>query len=357
VQQTEALEKQALVNEIERLQEKLATLQQGGSATRDTGNMSVPLSKWTIVHEVDCMRTDRTAYYLDEPLLISDRDLGHLHYQGQRQITNMRSWLRKQKTPFIVYRRYHCLHNRESPADPEERVLVKSDELDEVLSTWFRMSSGLSIYDRDGTYTERQLYAPYVCFFHFRHEARHLLFDPSPPVWGAPSLLEYLETAVAKVFQDAESIFATGKVTAELMPYLFKPGSLVCSEQSGDLVACEQASVLKTTDEDSIHYENGYEFRETRIVFDGKFRRLGPSMRYFTVSFEGGQAMTIEDLPFQPVAHISSERRAALEQRGKIFMRCEKQLYVTYPSEGGNHDFVRQPWMDCSLYLTDSCAG
>jgi hypothetical protein len=356
-EQAAALEQQTIADQIERLQKRLASLQQASHESRDAGHMGVHSKKWTIVHEVECLRSDRTTYHLDEPQLINDRDLGHLHWQGQRQITNIGSWIRRQKTPFVIYRRYRCIHQRDEPLDPDERLVVISDELDEALSAWFGMESGPSLYDRARTYAKRELYAPYVCFYHFQHEARQSLSDAGIPVWGASLLLEYLQTAIATVAQEAESVFASGRVTAEFMPYLFKPGSLVCFDHSGDLIACEQASVLKTTFEDSSLHRNSYECLATRVVFNGKFRRLDPSVRRFNVSFIGGQAINIEDLPVQPVAHITRERRLALERRGETFMRCEKQLYVTYPSEGGNHDFVRKPALECRSSSTDGCIG
>ena len=206
-----------------------------------------------------------------------------------------------------MYRRYRCIQQRDEPVDPDERLVVISDELDEALSAWVKMESGPSIYGRHGTYTKRELYAPYVCFYHFQHEARQCLLDAGTPIWGASLLLECLQTTIVTVAQEAESMFASGRVTAEFMPYLFKPGSLICFDHSGDLIACEQAPVLKTTFEDSSLHGNSYECLATRIVFNGKFRRLDPSVRRFDVSFDGGQAINIGDLPVQPVAHITRE--------------------------------------------------
>lgn len=341
VQQAAALEQKLLADQIDRLQRKLALLQQGGPKTCDVGHTSVPPKKWTVVYEVKCLRSGRTTYHIDEPELIHDQELGHLHWQGQRQLTNIESWIRRQRTSFVIFRCYHCVHKRNESLDPDERLVVISDELDEALSAWFRTGAGLSIYDQDQTYRNRELYAPYVCFFHFEHEATQSLSDTDVPIWGARSFLEYLQTTMVTVAQEVESMFATGRVSAELMPYLFKPGSLVCFDQSGDLIACEQASVLKMTGEDILRNRNSYECLTTRIVFDGRFRRLDSPKFTFDVNFVGGRAVNIEDLPVQPVACISEERRLALERRGETFMKCEKQLYVTYPSEGGNHDFVR----------------
>jgi hypothetical protein len=331
----EVLGRKALIHEVRRLRKKLASLQQWEPDEPEVHTASSTSSKWTILYEVACLGNSRATYYID------DRELEHRHWQGQRQVTNVSSWIRRQKTPFLISRMYSCVHQREQPLGPSEKLVIYSNELDDVIRTWLRSSNGMSIYELHRVYAHKELSAPYTWFFHFGHEAKQMLSDAETPSPDASSLLEYLHTATVAIAKDANDSFGAGKVTAELMPYLFKPGAVVCFEQSGNLIACEQASVLTMSHEDMTLHRKTYECSTSSIAFDGSFRYLAPTVRRITVELPYGQSMNIEDLSVQPLAYISSERRLSLERRGEIFMRCEQQLYVTYPNEGGHHDFVR----------------
>jgi hypothetical protein len=331
--------RKALIREVQRLRAKLTSLQEPDDS--DIHRPSSMPSKWTILHEVACLGSSRASFYLDEPVLIDDRELEHRHWQGQRQVTNVNSWIRKQRTPFLVSRTHSCVHQREQPLGPSEQLVIYSNELDDVLRTWLRSSNGMSIYEQDRVYANKELRAPYTCFYHFGQEAKQLLSSAATPSPDASSLFEYLDTATVAIAKEADDTFASGKVTAELMPYLFKPGAVVCFEQFGNLIACEQASLLKMSHEDVALHRKTYVCSTSSIAFDGSFRSLAPAARQITVELPYGQLMEIQDLSVQPLAYITRERRLSLERRGDIFMRCEKQLYVTYPNEGGHHDFVR----------------
>lgn len=333
-------EHRALVHEVRRLQKKLARLENRAAEPNDTDNTSKVPDKWTILHQVRCSDAAHRTSYLDEPKLIDDRDLSHLHWQGQRQVTNLRAWTRKQTAAFIVYREYHCGHRREEPHGPSEVLTVRSDNLDDFMSTWLRAGLGLTIYDQEGVYIDGEMKAPYVCFYHFQHEARQLLSGSVASFPDALPLLEYLDTAIAAVKKESENAFATGKVNAELMPYLFKPGGVVCFEESGNIVACEQASVLQMSHEDLTLHRKTYVCLTTQIAFDGTFRRLGSSRRHFSIQATADESVDIDKLSIQPLTHISNERRLDLKRRGEIFLKCQKHLYVTYPTGGGHHDFV-----------------
>jgi hypothetical protein len=334
-------EQNALVHEIQRLQERLASLQHSDANPDDAG---VPAKSWKTLHEVQCINSGRLTCYLDEPELCNDQELGHLHWQGTRHVTNVEAWIRKQKQPFTVYRRYYCVHDRKEMSEPIEKVHILSEELDNALLSWLEASPGLAIYGDEDVYADNELEAPYLCFYHFRHEARQLLSE-SEDLSGSPSrdrlqLLQYLETSTAAITQEAEEMFASGKVTAKLMPYLFKPGALVCFEDSGESLVCEQTSLLDLSFEDRDLQRRSYELSTARIAFDGKFRRLRPFTHRVDFRAARNEPLNIADLAVQPLSHIPSERRTELKRRGDTFMRCRKQLYVTYPTRGGHHDFV-----------------
>jgi hypothetical protein len=152
--------------------------------------------------------------------------------------------------------------------------------------------------------------------------------------------LEYLNESTASIAQEAETTFSSGKVTAKLMPYLFKPGALVCFEESGDLMVCEQVSLLTMLFKGGDVQSRAFELFTTRIAFDGKFRRRRPLRQRIDFRAVGDEPLSIANLSVQPLSTISSERRAELKRRGETFIRCQKQLYVTYPSKGGHQDFV-----------------
>jgi hypothetical protein len=174
-------------------------------------------------------------------------------------------------------------------------------------------------------------------------------------------LLDYLETSMAVITREAEEVFASGKVTAKLMPYLFKPGALVCFKESDDTVVCEQTSLLIMSSDDGDLQERSYELSTVRIAFDGKFRRLWPFTHRIDFRAARNEPLYIADLSVQPLSCIPSERRTELKRRGQTFIRCQKQLYVTYPGREGHHDFVRfhrtSPAQGTWRRNTNSCPG
>jgi hypothetical protein len=329
-----------LERKIQRLQRRLASLQHSDATPDGGGDTSAPAKPWKVLYEVECLNTGHVACYLDKPELGNDRDLRHLHWQGSRRVANLKAWTRKQKHPFIVYCMYRCVHEREELSEPREKILVLSRELDRAIVSWLDSSVGLGVYNNNGAYVNYELGAPYLCFYHFQHEARQLMSASTSWSQDALPLLKYIHMSTAATAREAETMFASGKVTAKLMPYLFKPGTLVCFEEFGHLVVCEQASLL------TIPFKNGdpqrisYELYTVRIAFDGKFRRLPPFKHRIDFKAVGDQPLDITDLSVQPLSSVSRERRAELKRRGDIFMKCQRQLYVTYPSKGGHEDFV-----------------
>jgi hypothetical protein len=355
-----------LVHQIQRLQKRLASLQHDNTDADNAENRSAPAKKpWKVLHEVQCTNSDYVTCYLDEPKLESDHELGHLHWQGTRHVTNGETWVRKQRQPFIVYRQYFCVHERKEILEPSEKIHVISDELHAILLSWLKASPGLATYGEEDVYTDNELEAPYLCFYHFRHEARQLL-SASEDLTGSSSqdalqLLDYLEMSTEAITQEAEETFASGKVTAKLMPYLFKPGALVCFEETGNSVVCLQTSLLITPVEDSDIQRRSYELSTVRIAFDGKFRHGRPFTKRIDFRAVRDEPLSIADLSVQPLSFIPSERRAELKRRGETFLRCQKQLYVTYPGKEGHHDFVccpcTSPDQGTCRRNTNSCAG
>jgi hypothetical protein len=329
-----------LERKIRHLQRKLASLHHSGTNPDDGRGTSASAKSWKVLHEVQCLNTRHLASYLDEPELENDRDLRHLHWQGNKQLTNLRAWTRKQSQPFIAHRMYRCAREDEEPSDPSEKIAILSPELDHIIKSWLDASSGLAIYNSDGVYFDQELKSPYLCFYHFQHEVRDLLSASGSVSQDALLLLDYLNASTKETAREAEAMFASGKVTAKLMPYLFKPGALVCFEESGDFVVCEQVSLLTMFSENGDLQRRVFELSTVRIAFDGKFRRLRPFVHRINFRALGDEPLDIADLSVQPLSWIPSERRAELKRRGDTFLRCQKQLYVTYPSRGGHQDFV-----------------
>jgi len=332
-----------LERKIQRLQRELASLQQ--SDIDPLGHRERPASPtpWTVLHGVRCLHTEHVAYYLDAPEVENDQDLRHLHWQGNKRLVHLKAWKRKHNQPFIVHRTYRCADDWEELSEPSEKVTILSRELDLAISSWLDSSSGSAIYNRDGVYDHHELIGPYLCFYHFQNEARQSLSASGTVSQDAQLLLEYLGASTTPIAQETEAMFASGKVTARLMPYLFKPGALVCFEASDDLVVCEQVSLLAMLPDmpkegDLRH--TVFELFTSRIAFDGEFRRLRPVRHRIDFETIGDQPLSIADLPVQPLSSIPSERRAELKRRGDTFMRCQEHLYVTYPSRGGHQDFV-----------------
>ena len=196
---TENLEHDELVHEIQRLQKRLDSLYRSDTDPDWSEDTSAQTKPWRIIHEVRCIDTGRWTRYFDEPKLEDDQDLMHLHWQGSRHVTSLKAWKRKQKPAFIIYRRYYCVHEPEKLLAHDERIHILSPKLDDGLMLWLEASSGLATYNEEAVYAENELKAPYLCFYHFRDEARQWLSAPESSSEESLLLLKYLDDSTAEV--------------------------------------------------------------------------------------------------------------------------------------------------------------
>lgn len=350
----ESLGREALIELVHRLREQLDSLHDGKIHASDHLSAPTPTTRWTILHDVKCIHDATLVSYLDEPQLLYDRDLQHLHWHGQRRLRNVAAWERRQRIPFLITRQYECSYaSTISSAVGEavhshrytEKIHIRTSKLQNFLKSWLQANEGLAIYGRSQVYVDNTLTAPYLCFHHFGDEARQIVAGSERLASEASLLMEYLTSATEPTLTKANKMFSSGKINAELMPYLFRPGGIICFRESGSFVAYEQASPLKRERADPIARRTSYSCKLRGIVFDGQFWHVEKPRAEITIAAFGDQVVDIASLAVQPLEYTMKERRLSLKRRGEIFMSCRKRKYVTYAEQGisGENDLVGTP--------------
>jgi hypothetical protein len=199
------------------------------------------------------------------------------------------------------------------------------------------MNMGLSIYESSDVYSGRTMTAPYICFYHFKDEAiqQSKNFDGLEPETSL--LMDYLQEATDPMASKAGGFFASGKVTAELMPYLFPPGGLVCLKDLGNWIVCEQTSLLRVVQESGTQRQlRQVTFRcsMSRLTYDGEFRRVTHADQTVSVATAEDRAAVIEKLLIRPLSHVPVDLQHDLNRRGTMFLRFRRGQYVMCPNAG-----------------------
>lgn len=321
---------------------QLENLQLRGLA--DTDDIGKP---WPVLHRVLCLSSGSNGpvTYLDKPILVDDRGVGHSHWQGLRRLPSEGVWERsRQSSAFVVYQEWKCRHRvrklkprHSTEIQPsEESVKILSRTLRDFVYDAFEACKGLELFLNAGIFDGHTFHAPYIFFAHFANEMTTHSETASPGQRReTKDLIEYLTTSTQSRIEEAEAAFSKGEVNTKLLPYFFKPGGLVCAQQDGLWVVHKQNSLLSISDDNrqasnKVHVS----FDSTRIIFDGRFR-IVPDKNPMSVTEFGFDQLahkSIDSLSALPIERMQRSIVERLTARGRNFYKCRDRRYVTCSS-------------------------
>lgn len=223
-----------------------------------------------------------------------------------------------------------------------EEVFVCSEDLRQTLSDCFANDDGLKAYQRPDFIFDGLFRAPYIMYYHFRH-----LFSQSSDSLRSGilkdqcnKLISYLDSCTSTQKARADKMFKAGKVTAEYIPYLFKPGQLLLQQSEHGLRAVKQKSIVreaqtsqqpvKRRDAGNAKLRRSWDLDVEIVSFDGKFS-VGIELESFTFP-SISDPVDIKDLKVYPLEFADPCTRRTLLERGRLFWGCRNGRYMAGPS-------------------------
>ena len=237
-----------------------------------------------------------------------------------------------------------------------------------------------------------ELAAPYLFIYHSRKSLEVLQNDLNLPAKAQLHLLlKYVTEEYADKYAAADSLLAQGRISPDLVRYLFKPGDLLVSRvvdgqymgyvstswpkihrtkkvsrmqantsANGtglSLYGSQDADARMSTDEVTIHV---CRVDAWHWAFDGNFQRVKDYLELELPAIEDGENATdvkgknavtpvatqgkenkpglgernISDLNVFPMQFASAELVEKCRQRGKTFWKCRTRNYVSYQESG-----------------------
>ncbi|KAK7990084.1 hypothetical protein PG989_010399 [Apiospora arundinis] len=194
--------------------------------------------------------------------------------------------------------------------------------------------------------------APYLFWYHYRSsnaidllglEYRELM----------KFLTSWIEEHYASKYALADAQFSRRVVSQETMPFLVKPGDVLVWEHRREVHSAIAKDWLKQTSAPVSHNSNGekevdwsragkstnkssttWSTDGWSFEYDGEFHRHKKSLQIL-LEFDGAsEELPINKLSKYPLRFTSSQIRACLERRGRIFWKCRNKHLVSYNGEG-----------------------
>lgn len=336
-------------SEIDLLQRRIAELQAQNDTLHAGIQPSVKASPWPVLYRITCLHNQRSATYLDHPVLIDDNTTDHVHVDSQRRIPSEQDWEKTQRSaPFVVYKTYTCqtrlsYHKEEqlsqqhdpklkskrrkrAPKVQEEEVHILSESLQLVVDSMFQRNPGLEVYWKDEDEDMSVLCSPYVWLFQFEDYVKGFAKTLSTDRDAFELLLRYMLEQSSTTFSKARDLFNRGFVTSDLMPYLFSPTELLVFEEGNQVIAGTQLTLV------DINTDTRFDVWDCFLAtttFDGKFQSYTKSVRIpIARPGEGVRPTRIMDLLVYPLKYAPHGLEQELLNRGRNFFEYSKGRYV-----------------------------
>ncbi|CAO2651416.1 Nn.00g039860.m01.CDS01 [Neocucurbitaria sp. VM-36] len=327
---------------------------------------------YLIVHVVECDRLEKThsdhpilSQFFDTPRLFTgDNKLSAL--RGKRRIANVQDVLEENnEIQFVVYRRYECsayhfrikndfeqatmpkinfearskirpylsmlISDGPSAALTKEWIEIVDDSLHEAMKRADSTESG----PFKGWMNEEALKAPYLGFFHSRHDIDNILMEgfEEQHQQSARALFEFVQESCQEEYEDADAMFAEGKVNKKHYNKLFAPNTVLVRRKDDNILGIMTKGFPSPTDN---HAQTWY------WSFDGLFRN---EIYWLELTWPGSEEeqMAITDLPAYPLKFDKNGLHDQLRRRGRTFWDCRKRKYVSYSGPSTGSDFQIAP--------------
>lgn len=321
-------------------------------------------------------RRNSAPLYFDCPQWTKGQD-GSGVLRSQLPVTNFDLYLEKNKDiSFIVYKTYlvpqdisktQGARDRQlSSHDLNEAVVVNesiqpvnealANAVEGLLGAKDEYASILRSFEQTS-----ELTAPYLFVFHQRNEWDSSRFPlPESSHQQMAMLWEYILQSQGAEYAAADSKISTGKITPQLLKYLFKPGQLLVQRKDGEIQGwmCEDwpeaawcietASNMQDSTADAKKHERLKSHIEANPKwrldawhweFDGEFHRKTCTLSVFVGAENNREhGVPIDTLDIFPLEYASDAIFYQLRRRGRSFWECRKRALVSYRGDEDTND-------------------
>lgn len=320
-------------------------------------------------------RRNSAPLYFDRPQWTKGQD-GSGVLRSQLPVTNFDLYLEKNKDiSFIVYKTY-CVpqdipktqgagDRQLSSHDLNEAVVVDesiqpvnealANAVEGLLEAKDEYASILKSFEQTS-----ELTAPYLFVFHQRNEWDSIRLPlPESSHQQMAMLWEYILQSQGAEYAAADSKISTGKITPQLLKYLFKPGQLLVQSKDGEIqgwmcedwpeaARIETASNMQNSTADAKKHERlkshieanpKWRLEAWHWEFDGEFHRKTDTLSV-SVGAENNteHGVPIDTLDIFPLQYASDATFDQLRRRGRSFWECRKRALVSYRGDEDTND-------------------
>ena len=229
-----------------------------------------------------------------------------------------------------------------------ESVQIVSRDLRRAIADLAGRIPGLQAYEKQLNSKGSTLRAPYYFFYHFEEEMAEYverlksLADRSRSYKEFRWLLAYLSSASHALHMEAESIFRRGLVKTGMIPYLFKPNSILLCLEDGEPICKTQDSTISIsyeapTNDPEVGKWTDWTMYVSTYSYNGQFRVTG-NRAFIKIPARQSWLQKITSLPFYPLEYAPANVRDMLVSRGHKFFRLCRKHYVIYTGDSGSND-------------------
>ncbi|CCF36483.1 ATPase [Colletotrichum higginsianum] len=310
-----------------------------------------------VIHRIDCQHEETSMIYLDEPWPVESGPY-HAHLRGSRPVANLELYLERNKNiSFLVFREYRCCHrsirwqsmidtNQSTTTDLSlffsgEYIDLNSPDARLALETLSELAlAGIHhphFDDNDGT--AKSISYPYLWWFHRRHEIALSKSAMDPTLQQHVEVLQtYMEDRLQPEWTAVDDLTAKGKITLDLLRYIYVPNDIIISQTRGKNVSQLTASTaIDWLSIDTVIKDSKY-LRAVILVevwnFDGSFHKAVNRwpLDYAPVD-SWSESFDITSLSVYPARFAKNSVVEGLRGRGKMFWACRHRKYVSYVKE------------------------
>lgn len=311
---------------------------------------------------MDCDAISSFCITTDRPSDNSDKSSSNPHLRGSFTVANLDLYLKRHPGYlFVVFQDYDCNCNfgkepikpgklksarnsEQRVPKPEESIAICSEKLCDQLNTLVKdIPDTKSRFPKFAPYhhdDSEDVEAPYFFYYHNREFSSRTRENLSSND-SLGLLLDYISQSVADTYKEVDDLLSQNQNTADMIPYLFAPTSIIVQYLKDDIYAYVQKGECRTSSE-----KNKYHQIITLPVeswsYNGKFTQYTTNLVVnFHIdhidSFDSDSGspktppiMKIQDLSAYPLRFAPENVRPELLERGKKFWRCRKQKFVLY---------------------------
>ncbi|KAK2757815.1 ATPase [Colletotrichum kahawae] len=315
----------------------------------------------------------RNSFYLDVPWAIDSGEHG-AHLASSRHIRNLDLYLERNKDiSFLVIREFACCerpvawqHTNDGQTSEEDIVPFFSREYLELVSNEMQLAlktlseSALADIEHPKFVDNKigDISYPYLWWYHRRQQIETAKEDMKSNLQNQVNLVkDYMEDRLKNTWETVQEMTERGKITAELLEYIFMPKLILISKLDDEDVSLAEGF----TNESWLEWEKRDDGNldatvvVAHWVFMGSFKRRSFRAPLGLLPRTSKGEFSIRDLPFFPVRFAEDSVAMALRHRGAIFWECRHQRYVSYVTT--QSDVMQPPahsrfMVDFDTYMT-----